>query len=135
MQIVTAGTVAGAITIVAAMVSCSAPATRLPIATFDGQYVGKPIPTNVGFLNGVPCPTNLAPVTIIVANQNVTLLFNPNTHLIFSGPASDDGAVAISGRNDQGSRGMSLVGVIANGQFDGRTGGLTCNAEMHLKRI
>jgi hypothetical protein len=83
----------------------------------------------------VPCPTNLRPVTMIVANQNVTFPLNPNTHLIFSGPVTDDGAVAISGRNDRGSQSMSLVGAIANGQFDGRTGGLACNAEMHLKRI
>jgi hypothetical protein len=60
MQMVTAGTVTGAITIVAAMVSCSAPATRLPIASFDEQYLGKPIPTNAGFFNG-PLPNKSPP--------------------------------------------------------------------------
>ena len=46
---------------------------------------------------------------------------------------ADDGAVAISGQNDFGG-GMSLSGVIANGEFDGRTSGLACNAELKLKR-
>jgi hypothetical protein len=119
-----------AVMAIAAIISCS-----VPIATFDGQYVGTPIAINAGMFNGHPCPTRLREVTLLVVNDNVTLLANPDTHLIFSGLVTDGGVVAISGRNDRGAGGMSLTGVIANGQFDGRTSGLACNAEMHLKRI
>jgi hypothetical protein len=118
------------VTSIAAIVSCSS-----PITTFDGQYVGTPVATNAGIFNGAPCSTHLGPVTLLIVNDNVTLLVNPDAHLVFNGPVTDGGAVAISGRNDRGSSGMSLSGVIANGQFDGRTSGLACHAEMHLKKI
>jgi hypothetical protein len=101
---------------------------------FDGQYVGAPIATNAGMFNGRPCPQGrLRPVTLLVVNGNVTLLYNPNNHMTFSGPVADDGAVAISGQNDLGGRAI-LSGVLANGEFDGRTSGLACNAELKLKR-
>jgi hypothetical protein len=132
MKTVIAGKVAAAVALasIAAIVSCA-----IPSSTFNGQYVGAPIATNAGSFRGRPCPQGrLAPVTLLVVNNNVTLLYNPDTHLIFSGPVGNDGAVAISGQNDLGGRGMALNGVIANGEFEGRTSGLACNAEMHLKR-
>jgi hypothetical protein len=63
------------------------------------------------------------------------LVYNPHTHLIFSGPVTEGGAFELPGRNDSGDLGMYLAGVIANGQFDGSTFGLACNAKMHLTRI
>ena len=105
-------------------------------ATFDGEYIGMPIATKAGWLRGRPClQGRLSPVELDVANNNATLVYNPGTHLIFSGPVAAGGAVAIPGHNDRGSPGMSLNGVIANGQFDGSTSGLACNAQMHLTRI
>ena len=102
---------------------------------FDGRYVGTLIATNAGIFVRRPCPQGrLGLVTLVVANSNVTLLYNPNAHLVFSGRVSDDGVVAISGQNDRGDQGMSLSGVIANGEFAGRTSGLACNAEMRLER-
>jgi hypothetical protein len=105
-------------------------------ATFEGEYVGMPIATNAGRLGGRPCPQGrLRPVELDVANNTATLVYNRNTHLIFSGPITAGGAVVIPGRNDFGAAGMSLNGVNANGQFDGSTFGLACNAELQLTRI
>lgn len=104
------------------------------LTTFDGQYVGVPIATNAGVFNGRPCGQGrLRPVTLLVVNGNVTMRYNSINHLTFSGPVSDDGAVAISGQTDFGPAGI-LSGVLANGEFDGRTSGLSCNSELKLKR-
>jgi hypothetical protein len=133
MKAVMAGRVVAAVAVasIAAIASCTALA-----ATFDGQYIGTRIATNTGWIRGRLCPQgDLSPVTLEVENNNATLVYNRSAHLIFRGPVTAGGSVAIPGRNDFGARGMSLNGVIANGQFDGRTSGLACNAEMHLKRI
>jgi hypothetical protein len=104
--------------------------------TIDGQYVGTAIATNAGSLEGRPCPQGrLGHVTLKIANNRATLVYNPDTHLIFSGPVTEGGDVQLPGRNDSGTPGMYLAGVIANGQFDGSTFGLACNADMHLTRI
>jgi hypothetical protein len=71
----------------------------------------------------------LRPVTLEIANNRATLVYNRYTHLIFSGPVTQGGAVELPGRNDYGKPGMYLAGVIANGQFDGSTFGLACNAK------
>ncbi|MFZ0207926.1 MAG: hypothetical protein WAL59_17790, partial [Roseiarcus sp.] len=73
--------------------------------------------------------------TLEIANNRATLVVNPNTHLIFSGPVTKEGAVALPGHNDSGAPDTYLTGVIAYGQFNGSTSGLACNAEMHLTRI
>jgi hypothetical protein len=104
--------------------------------TIDGQYVGTPIQTNAGTLpNGRPClPGPIYPVTLEIMNNHARLVYNPDTRLIFSGPVTEGRAVRLPGRNDSGP-GAYLAGVIANGQFDGSTFGLACNADMHLTRI
>jgi hypothetical protein len=74
MKMVTAAkvSVCFGVTSIAAIVSCSA-----PITTFDGQYVGTPVAINAGIFNGAPCPTHLRQLTLLIVNDNVTLLLNP----------------------------------------------------------
>ncbi len=139
MKMAIVGPIASAVAVasIATIVSCAA-----PTGTWDGQYVGTPIATDaiaerdwpLG-RQGSPCSQHLTPLTLEVVNGNATLVVNRRTNLVFSGPVGEGGAVAIPGRSDFGGRGMALNGAIANGQFDGRTAGLACNAEMHLKRI
>jgi len=115
------------------LITCSTVAFAANII-YDGRYSGTLTPTNAGVFNGVSCSNQQTSATMTIQQGNITLLLNPSTNLIFVGAVSDDGMVMISGRNDRGSAGMSLSGRVANGQFDGRTAGLTCNSELHLRK-
>jgi hypothetical protein len=110
---------------IALLVTACVQAPGAQVTTFDGEYTGR--------ARWVQCPS-AGFLTMQVEKGNAWMLANRATRLTFEGPIKEDGTVFLTGINNSGYRGMTLVGRISGDQFDGRTWGLMCDFEVSMKK-